>query len=280
MTAQTISFEHTMVDERQPGRLGRVATLMYGLFCYATFPATIHYAIGFDGNWFVPKSIDSGVAGPVGAALLINAGLLSIFVVQHTIMARPAFKHWWTRIVPKPVERSTFVLASSASLGLIFWQWRPLPQVVWSVSGPLATALSVLSLIGWLIAVAASFTISHLDLFGVRQTWLQFRNRPYAPVGFRLAGLYRLVRHPLMLGFLIAFWATPTMTVGHLCFAVLTTGYILFGTWIEERDLIAEHGEQYLSYKRQVGGLLPLSTRTPASVLERSYTSAIMEGTR
>jgi methanethiol S-methyltransferase len=265
MSAHAISFEHASLAERQPGRLSRLVTLAYGLICYLTFPATIVYAIGFVGNWFVPKSIDSGAAGSVGSALLINAGLLSIFVVQHTIMARPGFKRWWTRIVPKPVERSTFVLASSASLALLFWQWRPLPQVVWSVSGRGATALSAISLLGWLIAVAASFTISHLDLFGVRQTWLRFRNRPYAPVGFRLAGMYRVVRHPLMVGFLIAFWATPTMTFGHLFFAIMTTGYILFGTWIEERDLIAEHGEQYLSYKGQVHGLIPLPRRISQS---------------
>ncbi|HKQ49931.1 MAG TPA: isoprenylcysteine carboxylmethyltransferase family protein [Phycisphaerae bacterium] len=265
MSAHAISFEHANLAERQPGRLGGILTLTYGLFSYLTFPATILYAIGFVGNWVVPKSIDSGVAGPVGSALLINAALLGVFVVQHTIMARPAFKHWWTRIVPKPVERSTFVLAASALLGLLFWQWRPMPQVVWSVHGPAAIALSAISLAGWLIAVAASFTISHLDLFGVRQAWLRFRNRAYAPVGFRLAGLYRVVRHPLMTGFLIAFWATPTMTLGHLYFAALVTGYVLFGTWIEERDLIAEHGEQYLAYKREVRGLVPIPKRRSPS---------------
>jgi protein-S-isoprenylcysteine O-methyltransferase Ste14 len=177
-------------------------------------------------------------------------------------MARPAFKRWWTRMVPKPVERSTFVLAASAVLGLLYWQWRPLPQVVWNVGGPAGAALTALSLAGWTIVLVASTTISHMDLFGVRQAWLRFRNRPYSPVGFRLAGLYRLVRHPLMVGFLIAFWATPRMTVGRLFFAIMTTLYIMFGTWVEERDLIAEHGEQYLAYKRQVPGFIPLPKGT------------------
>jgi protein-S-isoprenylcysteine O-methyltransferase Ste14 len=258
MSTQVSSFERAVVGEERPASLGGIATLTYGLIGYASFNAAILYAIGFIGGWFVPKTIDSGAAGPVGSSLLINAGLLCVFVVQHTIMARPAFKRWWTRIVPKSIERSTFVLLASASLGLVFWQWRPLPHVLWSVGGPAAMALSALSLAGWSIVMIASFTISHWDLFGVRQTWMRFRNRPYAPVGFRLAGFYRIVRHPLMVGFIIAFWATPTMTVGHLFFAVMTTGYILFGTWVEERDLIAEHGERYLSYKRQVRGLIPL----------------------
>ncbi|MBK9128767.1 MAG: isoprenylcysteine carboxylmethyltransferase family protein [Phycisphaerales bacterium] len=238
---------------------GGALLMAYGIVGYAAFLATILYAIGFVGNWVVPKSIDSGTVGPIGPSLLINALLLTVFVVQHTIMARPAFKRAWTRIIPPAAERSTFVLLASASLGLIFWQWRPLPQVVWEVSHPaLAWSLSGLSLVGWAMVFGSSCLINHFDLFGLRQTWLAMRNEPYRPAGFKLVGLYRIVRHPLMLGFLIAFWATPTMTVGHLFFAVMTTLYIFFGTWIEERDLVAEHGEKYLAYRRSVRAFVPL----------------------
>lgn len=240
------------------GSLGGALALAYGGVCYAAFFATILYAIGFVGNWLVPKSIDAGAAEPLARALLINAALLSVFVVQHTIMARPAFKRWWTTIIPVSIERSTFVLLASASLGLIFWQWRPLPDVIWNITGPAAIVLHAISLLGWTIVFIASFTISHFDLFGLRQTWMRFRNQPYQPVGFRLAGLYRIVRHPLMFGFLLAFWSAPTMTAGRLFFAAMVTAYIRFGTWIEERDLIAEHGDAYRDYKRRVPGLLPL----------------------
>jgi protein-S-isoprenylcysteine O-methyltransferase Ste14 len=261
MSAEANPAEPVRPGDPQASRIGGVLTLAYGLLSYGAFLASFLYAIGFIGNWLVPKSIDTGTVRPISQSLLINAALLALFVLQHTIMARPAFKRWWTRIVPTPVERSTFVLLASASLGLIFWQWRPLPQEVWHISGPAGFVLSALSLSGWAVVFIASLTISHLDLFGVRQAWFRFQNLPYAPVGFRLAGLYRIVRHPLMVGFLIAFWVTPRMSVGHLFFAVMTTGYILFGTWIEERDLIAEHGERYLDYKRRVPGLIPLPGR-------------------
>lgn len=263
--SSTVTYDCASRSEPRGNRLAGWMTLAYGLTAYASFLATILYAIGFVGNWVVPKGIDAGEPGAVAASMLLNAALLSLFVVQHTIMARPAFKRVWTRIVPKPIERSTFVLASSACLGLVFWQWRPLPQVIWSVDGPIGSVLAGVSLLGWAIVFIASFTISHVDLFGVRQAWLRFRERSYTPVGFRLAGLYRLVRHPLMVGFLIAFWSTPTMTLGHLFFSLLTTGYILFGTWVEERDLIAEHGERYLAYKRSVRGLIPIPRRAGAA---------------
>lgn len=239
--------------------------MAYGLFAYACFFATILYAIGFVGNWIVPKSIDTGEAGGLLASLAINGALLALFVVQHTVMARPAFKRWWTRIVPRAIERSTFVIAASACLGLMYWQWRPLAGEVWNVQSAFArSALVALSLLGWGIVFASSFMVSHWDLFGLRQTWMRLRERAYEPVGFRLVGLYKLVRHPLMVGFLIAFWATPTMSVGHLFFAIMVTGYILFGTWIEERDLVAEHGESYLEYRRKVRGLVPLPKRADA----------------
>ena len=238
--------------------LARAAALAYGLLAYAAFFVTILYAIGFVGNWLVPKSIDSGDPGSTLPSLLINTVLLSLFVIQHTIMARPWFKRAWTTIIPRSAERSTFVLLASAILLLTFWLWRPLPTVLWSVSGPAAWALSALSLLGWAIVFAASFMVSHFDLFGLRQSWLRFRGRLYRPVGFRLVGLYRLVRHPLMLGFLIAFWSTPTMTIGHLFFAIMTTIYIFMGIWFEERDLVAEHGESYLKYRRATRALIPL----------------------
>lgn len=240
----------------------RIATLAYGLFAYACFGATILYAIGFVGNWVVPKSIDSGAPGPMIPSLLINAALLSLFVLQHTIMARPAFKAWITRYIPKSIERSTFVIAASASLGIAFALWQPLPQVIWNVGvGPASYLLIALSLAGYGIVVLSSFMVSHFDLFGLRQVYFRFIDQPYIAVGFRLTSLYKLVRHPLMLGFLIAFWATPLMTVGHLAFSILVTGYIFMGTWFEERDLIAEHGENYLNYRRRVRGLIPLPRR-------------------
>lgn len=265
-------LETTGVQGTRERRLGGIATLAYGLICYAAFFISINYAIGFVGNWIVPKAIDSGAVGPLWQSILINAGLLSVFVVQHTIMARPAFKRWWTRIVPRAAERSTFVLLASASLGLVYWQWRPLPQTLWSVPRPAAYALDALSLAGWTLVFWASFTINHFDLFGLRQAWLRFRNTPYAPLTFRVSGPYRVVRHPLMLGLLIAFWSASTMSVGRLCFALLTTGYILFGTWMEERDLMAEHGTHYAEYRRRIPGLIPrpVSARIDESGVDQS----------
>jgi methanethiol S-methyltransferase len=267
MSSISVSAPHNSAIGHATGHVARTLTLVYGVVSYLAFLVAFVYAIGFVENWFVPKSLDTGRPGPVAAAMLVNAALLGLFVLQHTIMARPAFKRWWTRWVPRPIERSTYVLAASACLGLLYWQWRPLPQVIWNVTGPAAPALTAVSVSGWLVALAATCLISHMDLFGLRQAWLRFRNRPYTPVGFRLVGLYRVVRHPLMLGFLIAFWATPRMTLGHLFFAALTTGYILFGTWMEERDLVAEHGERYRAYRRSVRGLVPIPRRadTPAA---------------
>jgi protein-S-isoprenylcysteine O-methyltransferase Ste14 len=234
----------------------------YGLVCYAAFFVTILYAIGFVANLGVPKSIDSGVAGPVGQAVVINVLLLSLFVVQHTIMARPAFKRWWTQYVPKPVERSTFVLFSSLILLLVFWQWRPIAGGLWRIEDPLARGMLYgISFMGWALVFYASFLIDHFDLFGLRQVYSHLRRREYTHPEFQTPLLYRLVRNPLMLGFLIAFWFTPDMTYGHLLFAGLTTGYIFFGVSFEERDLAKILGEDYLRYRERTPMILPLPRR-------------------
>lgn len=236
----------------------RISIFVFGVLSYAAFFLTFCYAMGFVGRVVVPKDINTGAPSPFWEAVLINSLMLSAFVVQHTIMARPAFKAWFTRFVPKPMERSIFVLAASSILAITFWQWRPLPAVVWQVEEPIfASALAVLSWMGWGMVLLSSFLINHFDLFGLRQVWLQLVNRGYTTSAFRLTSLYRFVRHPLMLGFLIAFWSTPVMTEGHLMFAILTTGYILMGIHFEERDLIREHGEAYRRYREAVPMLLP-----------------------
>ncbi len=239
--------------------LPRALALAYGVGAYAGFVGTFLYAVGFVGNWVVPKSIDSGASGPIISSLAVNTTLLLVFVVQHTVMARPTFKRWWTRIVPAPIERSTYVVLASASLAAVFGLWRPLPAVIWNLDQPLlAGALDAASLLGFATALASSFMVSHTDLFGLRQVWHRFRDRIAPPIGFRLVGLYKLVRHPLMVGFLIAFWATPHMTVGHLFFAGMTTLYIFFGAAVEERDLMREHPESYRHYRRTTRGFVPI----------------------
>lgn len=251
---------HALIEWKATESLGsRLAILAFGLIAYAAFFGTILYSIGFVGSVIVPKNINSGTPGPLIPSLLINGSMLFVFVIQHTIMARPGFKSWFAKFVPNAMERSTFVLLASAILAGTYFFWQPLPEIVWSVSNPIvANGLFALSMIGWVIVFASTFLISHFDLFGVRQVLSNATGQGYRPIEFRLVGLYKLVRHPLMLGFLIAFWATPEMTVGHLFFAIMTTGYIFFGTWIEERDLVASFGENYLDYRRKVRGFIPL----------------------
>lgn len=255
--------------------MSRLATFAYGVLAYALFFIAFVYAIGFVGGLWVPKTIDSGAAGNPWTALAINAALLTLFALQHSVMARPAFKRWWTRFVPEPIERSTYVLLASSILLLLFALWRPLPQLVWQVTHPVGVQLLwSLFALGWAIVFSATFMIGHADLFGLRQVWLHLRSQVRPPDRFRIPGLYAVVRHPIMLGFLIAFWATPTMTAGHLLFAVMTTGYILVATRLEERDLLARFGESYRAYRQAVPGLLPRPWRRRAPAGSRTTARA------
>jgi methanethiol S-methyltransferase len=237
----------------------RLLVLAYGAICYAVFLLTFLYAIGFVAGLGVPKHIDNGMSGPFVLALAVDLALLGLFAIQHSGMARPGFKRWWTRFVPGSMERSTYVLLSSLALILLFWLWRPLPQVVWQVEHDAARmALYGLSALGWLLVLTGTFLINHFDLFGLRQTWLYYRRRDAGEQPFVIRAFYRIVRHPLMLGFMIAFWSTPTMTLGHLLFAFATTAYILIAVkYLEERDLVAAFGDDYRAYQQRVPMLLP-----------------------
>jgi protein-S-isoprenylcysteine O-methyltransferase Ste14 len=239
--------------------MSRIFTLLYGVVVYVIFLGTFLYAIGFVENVLVPKSIDAPDGGPLSAAaLVVNAALLGVFAVQHSVMARPAFKRWWTKFVPKSVERSTFVLFANAALILLYWQWQPITSLVWTVTDPgAAHILEGVSWLGFGLVLVSTFVISHFELFGLVQVLARVRGRDLPEPRFRTPGIYRYVRHPIYLGFILAFWATPKMTVGHLVFAVATTGYILIGIWFEERDLVAQFGERYRRYREQVGMLLP-----------------------
>ena len=243
--------------------MGRTIALVYGAISYLLFFATFLYSIGFVGNQVVPKAIDSGVSGNIFDAIVLNVALLSIFAVQHSIMARPGFKAWWTRIISKAVERSTFVLLTSLILALIFWKWQPMGDIVWSVENQIGViALWTIFGIGWLVVLVSTFMINHFDLFGLTQVYDNFKGRESAPPKFMVLGLYKVVRHPIMLGFIIAFWATPVMTMGHLLFAAVTTTYILLSlSLLEERDLVAELGDAYTDYQSRVPMIFPTGSK-------------------
>ncbi|WP_156685675.1 methanethiol S-methyltransferase [Mycobacterium sp. Marseille-P9652] len=240
----------------------RYLTIGYGAAAYLLFLAAFLYLVAFLADSWVPRTVDHGLPAPLGEALVVNVLLVGAFGVQHSVMARPAFKRWWTRFVPPSIERSTYVVIASAVLGLLYWQWRTMDAVVWDVRQPAGRAVVwALFWLGWGIALASTFMVSHFDLFGLRQVYLAWRGKPYSHIGFHARLLYRLVRHPLMLGFLVAFWAAPTMTAGHLVFTLGMTAYILIAVQIEERDLVAVLGDAYRQYRRDVPMLVPLKRR-------------------
>jgi protein-S-isoprenylcysteine O-methyltransferase Ste14 len=237
---------------------GRFVAFLYGIAAYAAFFVTFLYAVGFVSDLIVPKTIDSGAAASITEALIVNLLLMSVFAIQHSVMARKEFKRWWTQFVPASVERTTYVLFASLALALLFWQWRPMPDPVWRIGNPqIAFAVTCLSFIGWLIVLTGTFLINHFELFGLNQVANNLVGRPMPAPRFRTPLFYKFVRHPIYLGFVIAFWAAPTMTVGHLMFAAVTTAYIVIGASLEERDLIDLFGDEYRQYKDRVSMLVP-----------------------
>jgi protein-S-isoprenylcysteine O-methyltransferase Ste14 len=241
--------------------MNRVTGLIYGIICYCVFFATFLYAFGFVGNFIVPKGIDSVPNLPLAQALLINLGLLAIFAIQHSLMARPFFKRWITRVIPKALERSTYVLASSLALIALFYFWEPMGGLVWNFDSLFGTTIMHSGFFfGWMLVLVTTFLINHLDLFGLRQVWLNLRKIPYTPLKFETPLVYKVVRHPLYLGWLLAFWCTPTMTIAHLVFAIATTAYILFAIQLEERDLMEAHPE-YSAYREQVSMIIPFTAK-------------------
>jgi methanethiol S-methyltransferase len=246
----------------------RVTIFLYGVACYVLFLATFLYAVGFIGNIFVPKSIDSGANIPLLYALGVNLLLLSVFAVQHSVMARPWFKQAWTQVVPEPAERSTYVLLSSVALILLFRFWQPMGGVIWSIENGIVRAVIYAGFAaGWLIVLLSTFLINHFDLFGLRQVYLFLRRRPYTHLEFRTPFFYRYVRHPLYFGWLLTFWCAPVMTAAHLVFAIMTTAYILIAIRWEEADMVKLHGPKYIQYRQDVPMILPVRTPAPLGKL-------------
>lgn len=249
--------------------MSRILTLIYGVVCYAIFLAVFVYAIGFVAGFGTPTSLDAAPDRPLIEALAIDLGLLAAFAVQHSGMARPAFKRWWTRIVPEPVERSTYVLVSSLAMGALFLLWSPIGAVIWEAQGMARVAVLALYGFGWALLLYSTFLIDHFDLFGLRQVWRRLKGAGYVPPKFYTPGLYKLVRHPLYVGWIVIFWAAPTMTVAHLVFAVMTTAYILIAIQLEERDLVDAFGETYVDYRRRTPMLVPRMKGSRATAAAR-----------
>src|SRR5580692_1913757 len=255
---ETITQTQTISPSVSGNRIFKLAAFLYGIFAYLVFFVAFLYAVGFVTGLVVPKTIDTGRVSSVAEALIVNLLLMTLFAVQHSVMARKQFKQWWTQYVPKAVERSTYVLFASLTLILLFWQWRPMPEILWHIEEPeMAVTITALSFVGWLIALSSTFLINHFELFGLHQVANNLSGREMPTPRFRTPLYYKLVRHPLYLGFVIAFWAAPTMSAGHLLFAVVTTAYIFVGILLEERDLIEMFGDEYLQYKKRVSMLLP-----------------------
>jgi protein-S-isoprenylcysteine O-methyltransferase Ste14 len=253
-----MSQTQAIAPEAQGSRTTKFIAFLYGLVAYFAFFGTILYAIGFVMGLVVPKTIDTGAASSTTQAVVVDLLLMSLFAVQHSVMARRQFKEWWTQYVPKSVERSTYVLLASLTLMLLFWQWQPLPAIVWQIEDPdVAVAIAAVSLVGWVIVFTSTFLINHFELFGLHQVANNLTGRAMSAPRFRTPLYYKFVRHPIYLGFIIAFWAAPTMTVGHLLFAAVTTAYIFVGILLEERDLIDLFGDDYRRYRERVSMLLP-----------------------
>lgn len=249
----------------------RIAFFAYGLVCYAIGMGSLFYSMGWLGNFGVPRTIDSAPEIGLGTALLVNLGVLAVFVVQHSVMARPAFKRVWTRIIPASLERSTYVLFSGIAMGLMMLLWQPMGGTVWSVEDPAGrAALWTAYGLGWAVLVGSSFLLNHFDLFGLRQAWLQLRGREYTPLTFNTPFFYSVVRHPIYVGWITLMWATPTMTAAHLVFALASTAYILVAVRFEERDLVAEHGDHYTDYQDRVPALVPFAKGLPAAAARRA----------
>lgn len=249
----------------------RYLTIGYGAAAYLLFVVAFLYAVCFLGNFVVPRTVDHAITASLGEALVVNLVLLGLFGVQHSVMARPGFKRWWTRFVPTQIERSTYVVFASVVLLVLYWQWRTMPAVIWDVRQPgWRVVIWAAFWLGWAIVFASTFMINHFDLFGLRQVYLAWRGKPYTELTFRTHLFYRLVRHPLMLGFIIAFWAAPTMTAGHLLFAIATTAYILLAIQFEERDLVATLGNQYRDYRSGTSMLVPLPRRRTTEAVRQS----------
>jgi len=248
----------------------RILAFLYGLIAYVAFLGAILHAIVFVTGLPLAKTIDSGEVVPLGEALVVNLLLMSLFAIQHSVMARPGFKRWWTQFVSPAIERSTYVLLASLAVGLLLWQWRPIPTVVWDVADPtVAMAITIMSLFGWAFVFVSTFLINHFELFGLHQVVNNLTGKTMADPTFKTPVLYKLVRHPIYLGFIIAFWAAPVMTVGHLLFAAVTTAYIFVGIFLEERDLVAMFGDEYRRYRERVGMVFPKLGRAPSQPMRR-----------